>query len=168
MAVTTGVLLALVGSGSFIGGCLARQPEINRLHRQVKNLQNANGKLRRMLDEQMMVVEVLEDEIRAYKFFEFVKKRHVKKELKKNLVFQYAMTEYVSILIQRDRDRANRANVVVDVEKDKFFSIMEKYMDKQKVEKEDGEFVDQYIINKHGKAISKCQKWDYHDLLKVT
>ena len=69
--ITATILLVggLSGSCGITIGCLMRQPEINKLRKMVKQLNKKNSELRKLLDEQMQMIEVLQDEIRAYKFY---------------------------------------------------------------------------------------------------
>ena len=161
--ITATILLVggLSGSCGITIGCLMRQPEINKLRKMVKQLNKKNSELRKLLDEQMQMIEVLQDEIRAYKFYNFIKKRETRKELRRKLVAQYALKEYCSILLFRDKNR----EVILDDEQNKFFNIMDGYLSGKNVSKEDQNYMDRYIIAKYNNNIRKCEKWDYHQLI---
>ena len=79
---TTALLLGFSGSSGVIIGCLVRQPEINRLRKMVKQLNDANSSLRKIIEEQMQLIDHLQDEIRTYKFYNWNKRRVTRIELR--------------------------------------------------------------------------------------
>ena len=171
MSVSISIILVggLAGSGGFIAGFLSRQPEINRLHKQVKQLQDENSALRKMLDEQKEKIEEQQNELRAYKFFNYIKKRQKKMALRRELIIQYAMKEYLEILIEKDANRKNK-DYKLSEEKEKFFDLMDKYIDngdKGDDDKEEKLFLDQYVWDKYKEEIKSCKTWDYKESLKV-
>ena len=72
---TTALLIGFSGSGGVVIGCLVRQPEINRLRKMVKQLNDKNSSLRKIIEEQMQLVDQLQDQIRTYQFYNWLKKR---------------------------------------------------------------------------------------------
>lgn len=162
ISLTTALLIGFSGSGGVVIGCLMRQPEINRLRKMVRQLNNKNSELRKLLDEQMVQIDVMEDELRAYKFFNLIKKRETKIELRKNLIAQYACKEYIDILLKKDKNRGEK----LDDDQERFFGIMDNYINRKEVVTEDKKYMDHYIITKYKDNIRKCEKWDYHQLIE--
>lgn len=161
ISLTTALLLGFSGTGGVVVGCLVRQPQINRLRKMVRQLSDANSELRRMLDEQMQLIEALQDEIRAYKFFNWIKKGRIKRELRKNLIAQYACKEYIDILLRKDKNRKE----ILDADQQRFFDAMDNYINGKDITSEDKSYMDNYVIMKYKNSIRKCEKWDYHQMI---
>ena len=162
ISLTTALLIGFSGSGGVVVGCLMRQPEINRLRKMVRQLNDKNSELRKLLDKQMQQIDVMEDELRAYKFFNVIQKREARIELRKNLLAQYACKEYIDILLKKDKNRGEK----LDDNQERFFCIMDNYISSKEVVAEDKKYMDHYIITKYKNNIRKCEKWDYRQIVK--
>ena len=158
---TTALLLGFSGSSGVIIGCLVRQPEINRLRKMVKQLNDANSSLRKIIEEQMQLIDHLQDEIRTYKFYNWNKRRVTRIELRKNLTAQYAVKEYCEMLIWRNKHRKEKLD---DIQQ-RFFDIMDGYINGEAIQSEDQAYMEEYVIKKYKENIRKCEKWDYHQLI---
>ena len=158
---TTALLIGFSGSGGVVIGCLVRQPEINRLRKMVKQLNDKNSSLRKIIEEQMQLVDQLQDQIRTYQFYNWMKKRKTRVELRKNLTAQYAIKEYCEILLWKNKNRKEK----LDDTQQRFFNIMDRYISGREILPEDKVFLDDYVIKKYKKNIKKCEKWDYHQLI---
>jgi len=89
----------VVGAGSFIAGALSRQPEINRLKKQVKVLQEQIEKLQFVIQEQQRQIEEYKLRYKALKGYHWIEKRKCMGVTKGFLVLQYAFKEYIELSI---------------------------------------------------------------------
>ena len=77
----TALIAAIVGAGGFILGALSRQPEINDLHKQVKQLQKKVEDLNRVVDEQNNEIAELTARYQALKFYQIFQKSELRDQL---------------------------------------------------------------------------------------
>ena len=96
----TALIAAIVGAGGFILGALSRQPEINDLHKQVKQLQKKVEDLNRVVDEQNNEIAELTARYQALKFYQIFQKSELRDQLKESIAFQYATADYFNLLLE--------------------------------------------------------------------
>jgi uncharacterized protein YchJ len=89
--------LPILGSwalGTLIGALL-RQPEINRLKKQVKILHNEISRLKTIILEQKRQFEVLRNKYTALKAWNFIEKARNKTKLYGTIIHAYALNDYL-------------------------------------------------------------------------
>ena len=74
---------------------------------------------------------------------------------------QYAVKEYCEMLIWRNKHRKEKLD---DIQQ-RFFDIMDGYINGEAIQSEDQAYMDEYVIKKYKENIRKCEKWDYHQLI---
>ena len=95
------IIGGLIGIGSFLLGFLIRQPQINKLKKQVELLQKDNSKLIGLIEARQAEYKELLVQHKALKALQHRKKAASKELLAENLVMQYAIREYLSLLLKR-------------------------------------------------------------------
>lgn len=88
--------IAAAGVG-FVAGCLARQPEINRLKKQVRILQAEIARLRKVIEEQNRQIEELKIRYNVLKAYQFVQKVKQEGHIRGAIIQQYAFKEYTEL-----------------------------------------------------------------------
>jgi hypothetical protein len=81
-------------------GALARQPEINRLKKQIKILQCEIVRLKKCIIEQHRQIKVLKSKFTALKAWQFIEKAQKGAEIKGNMLQAYALHDYIVIAKQ--------------------------------------------------------------------
>ena len=89
----------LCGAGGFVAGALVRQPEINKLQKQVACLQADVEELKQVAAEQNDEIKQMLLNYRALGVFAFQQKKELKSEIQDELVCQYASNDYLTLLI---------------------------------------------------------------------
>lgn len=90
------IIISALG-GAIVGG-LARQPEINRLKKQVKLLQQEIGRLQRIVAEQNRQIQELTIRYKSLKAWQFSEKAQSKARTRGAVMHQYSFKEYVDLL----------------------------------------------------------------------
>lgn len=89
----------LGGAGGMIVGALVRQPEINKLRKQVKRLQGDMDALKDVIEEQNSEIAELLFRYKALKVIQFAKRRELKSDIQESLASQYAVSDYLQLLL---------------------------------------------------------------------
>ena len=145
--------MAISAAGGLVAGLLIRQPEINRLHKQIESLQENNEKLKNALKDEKEKITELFVKYKALGFFRFIKKREVKDNIQLHLVFQYATSDYLNILIDFASSGAKMSDEEV-----KFYHSYEKIIDDGIIEAKELESIKDYILLKHYDDIRKLKE----------
>jgi hypothetical protein len=153
-------ITVMIVAGAFFGGftvgALFRQPEINRLKKQVRQLQNNQGELYSTIKEQQRQVDVLKYEYNALQFYQFAKKQDNRKIYKEELLKVYMYKEYVDILYEQ-----LASDKELDKDRNTYFSIMNDFFeDNKKVSEAQMKEAQQYILAKYNKEIMHCKYYD--------
>lgn len=98
LAPIVGVLAGCFGIGV---GLIIRQPEINELHRQVAKLQKKADELKETVRKQNDEISALITRYRALQVWQVIQKHDLRKQIEESLVFQYAMNDYFSLMVDR-------------------------------------------------------------------
>lgn len=150
-----GLLTALIAIATFLTGFLIRQPKINKLKKQLELLQHDNKKLVGMVDEKKKEYQELHIQHMALKALQFRKKAASKERLQENLVMQYAIHSYISLLIKCGRlEQTLEKNEII------FFNAFEKVINGKKISTSDKVKIREYIMESHGndiKALKECE-----------
>ena len=92
----TGVL---AGAGGVIVGVLIRQPEINKLQKQVELLQADISERENVVADQNNELAQMLLNYRALKVYQFSKRKKMKESIQDQLICQYAAADYLSLLV---------------------------------------------------------------------
>ena len=152
------------GAGGLAAGLLLRQPEINRLHAQIKALQANVDQLQGIVEEQNNEIEILIERYKALGFLQFSERKKLKEELEDELLEQYAVAEYIGLLIScvnGDRE--------MDPEDVKFYKGFGKMLANKVIGYQEKQLVRSYVMARHGaeiKALKECNPDDFLQQLR--
>lgn len=150
------VMIATIGSlGGAIVGVLLRQPEINKLKKQIKKLQVEIKRLQVLREEQDHQINELLIRYKSLRVYQFISKLNVRKNIRGQLILQYATKDYLELLIKRVS-----GEYVVTKEDTVFCNIFSKIIDGETVTDEEKQAVKEYITFKHNREIKSLQECD--------
>lgn len=150
----------LIGLASLMGtafgvvvGAVMRQPEINKLKKQVKVLQSNMAELEAVVERQNAEISRLYASYKTIGALQFLKKREAKIELKEALILQYATVEYLSLVLAC----ASGAGKLTESDVE-FYKAYGKLVSSESLEGEDRKTVERYVRTRHSSEIeSLCQ-----------
>ena len=150
----------LAGIGIFFAGFMARQPQINKLKKQVEKLQKDNKKLIELIESKQSAYRELLVQHKALKALQHKKKAESKEQLESNLIYQYAIREYLELLLKRVKYEKELAK-----EEIVFFDTFEKAIDGKELKAIDFAKVRDYVMDKNSLSIKKLKECDYTAVL---
>lgn len=148
--------------GGFIVGALSRQPEINELKKQVRSLQQEVDRLHGVIEVQNGQIRELKIRYEALKGWQFVQKSQQRGYIRGSLMYQYALKEYLEMLI--DADQFNR--VVMNKSEVKFYNAFGKILNQGEISDKDREIVIEYISAKYAVQINKYQEPNLESIME--
>lgn len=98
------LIVLLSAGGGTILGCAIRQPEINKLKRQVKDLQKDNTRIKQLMRQQQENLEQLMIEYSKLKFYQILDKRKLNQDVRGQICQGYEYKEYVDLLTKVVRE----------------------------------------------------------------
>lgn len=142
--------------GGFLTGFLIRQPKINKLKKQIELLQKDDRKLIEMINEMRQNYQELLVQHKALKALQYRKKLAIKEKITGNLVMQYAIKAYLTLLLKSGRYEQK-------LEKDEivFFEAFEKVIDGKNISTSDKVKIRDYIMEHYGKEIKQLKECEY-------
>lgn len=152
LAPIVGVLAGCFGIGV---GLIIRQPEINELHRQVAKLQKKADELKETVRKQNDEISALITRYRALQVWQVIQKYDLRKQIEESLVFQYAMNDYFSLMVDRletGRD-FNEAETA-------FYAAFSKMLDGKELDADQMESVKSYVEATHSAQIEAMTPCD--------
>ena len=149
------ILSALLAVAAFFGGFFLRQPKINKLKKQVELMQKDISKLENLRLKQKEDFQELLIQHKSLKAINFKKRAIAKEKMRGNLIEQYALKEYIDLLILRVREQTELSK-----EELIFFNAYEKAMNIGKTSSAIQAKVQNYITNKYGTEIKKLKECD--------
>ena len=154
------LLGGLIAIASFLTGFLIRQPKINKLKKQIELLQKDNRKLIEMITDKQQNYQELLVQHKALKALQFRKKSAIKEQMQENLVMQYAIKVYLTLLLKNGRYEKL-------LEKDEiiFFKAFEKVIDGKKLSTSDKVKIRDYIMELYGHEIKQLRECEYASVL---
>ena len=156
------ILGALLVGGGFLGGALSRQPEINKLKKQVKTLQAEIVKLQLVIKEQDRQINELKIRYNTLKAYQFTEKAKQKSKVKGALMFQYCFKEYVELLVAQTKS----TGYTMKEEEGIFFNIFEKLMNNEEIDVEAKMYLREYIHYKYSDRINSLQEVNMDNLVE--
>ena len=154
--ITYGIIGFFLMLGGFLTGFLIRQPKINKLKKQVELLQKDNRKLIEMITNKQQIYQELLIQHKALKALQFRKKSEIKEQMTENLVMQYAIRAYLTLLM-----KSGRYDKKLDKDEVVFFKAFEKVIDGKKLSTSDKVKIRDYIMEHHGHEIKQLKQCEY-------
>ena len=148
--------------GRFVLGALSRQPEINELKEQVKSLQAQVEQLQALIYAQNEQIKQLKIRFVAYKGLNFAQKNKAKGYLKGAIIYEYALKEYLEILI----DGSNSNKIELNKSEIEFYNAFGKMFVKAEVTTKDRRIVLNYINEKYRREIESFKEPDFALILE--
>lgn len=154
------ILGVLITITSFLTGFLIRQPKINKLKKQVELLQKDNRKLVEMISHNQQNYQDLLIQHKALKALQFRKKSMIKEQMTENLIMQYAIKAYLTLLLKNVRyEKQLEKNEII------FFKAFEKVIDGKTLSTSDKVKIRDYIMELYGCEIKQFQECEYEAVL---
>ena len=151
--------LAAIGGG--IIGALARQPEVNRLKKQVRLLQNEVDRLHGIISGQMREISELYIRYKALKGLRFSERAAQKKNIKGHLLHLYSYKEYIELLCFQAK-----GNELNNSQKG-FFNAYELMLDGNDIPMENYLSIKNYISEKYAYEIKNQIPYDQNRTIKM-
>lgn len=159
------ILAAFVLVIVFVIGFLIRQPQVNKLKKQLEVLQKDNSRLLDMIRSKQAEYQELLLQHQALKALQFRKKAKSNEKLSRNLIMQYAIYEYISLLIKGGRYGKKMTN-----EEKAFYKAFQNVIDGKQVSDFDKENIKYFIKKRHNSDIETLKECDFavvfHELQK--
>ena len=147
-------ILSAVG-GLFVGA-LSRQPEITRLKKQAKILQQETERLQKLIEEQDRQIRSLKMQVNGLKGQQLIQALG---RTKGAVMHQYAFKEYIDLCCELVKDKPT-------TEQEKlFFNIYENMLNGIEVNIEDKVFLKEYLLRRYGYQIQNMIVIDANDIL---
>lgn len=155
------IMGAILAVASFLTGFLIRQPKINKLKKQLELLQRDNQKLITIITGIQHSYKELLVQHKALKALQFRKKSVIKEQLTENLIMQYAIKSYLTLLLKNGRYEKK-------LEKDEiiFFKAFEKVINGKELSTSDKIKIRDYVMKEHTREIKELKECDYTDVFK--
>lgn len=156
------LIMVLTSSAGFIAGALSRQPEINKLKKQLKSIQDSNGKLRIMMEKQQNQVEIMIIEYQKIKFFHIIEKKKRRSLLRGELCLNYMYKEYVDLLVQNVK---SSGKCEMNDQQKTFFALCNKWISGDKINLDEEVLLRNYILEKYRSEILKIKTCDLRECI---
>lgn len=149
------------GLAGFIAGALSRQPEINELKKQVKSLQKEVERLQNIISIQNSQINELKIRYTALRGWQFVEKNKQRGYIKGSLMYEYALKEYLGMLIE-----ANEENkVALNKGEIQFYNAFGTILNKGEITEKNRTIVIDYIKEKYGSEINRFIEPDLSSII---
>lgn len=158
------IILGYIGVGlaGFIAGALSRQPEINELKEQVRSLQAEVERLHAVIEVQYSQIRELKIRYTALKGWQFVQKNQQRGYIRGSIMYQYALKEYLEIIIDADQSGKYKMNKS-EIE---FYNAFGKILNVGELTDQDRGVVIEYISDKYGAEINRFQEPDLSPIME--
>lgn len=150
------LLAALIGIGAFLTGFWIRQPRVNKLKKQVDTLQKDNNRLISLCESKQNEYRELLVQHKALKALQFRKKAALQDKMTESISMQYAIIEYVSLLIKRVKHGQELSKEEV-----MFFNAFEKVIDGKANSTNDKVKILNYVKAQHGTEIKQLKECEF-------
>lgn len=153
---------AALGLGGGVGmGLLLRQPEINKLHKQVKMLQGDVERLQAVVEEQDQEIAQLIVEYKAVSVIHFFQRSAMKEEIEDKLLNQYAAADYLRLLL----DCVN-GDYKMEPDDVRFYKSFGRMLNNEPIDYDDKEFVKEYVRVRHSGQIRRLEICDTENVFE--
>lgn len=151
----------ILTSFGLIGGALLRQPEINRLKKDIKELHKKLGDLENKLKTQDNQIRELKIRYLTLKGWHFLQKYKERKYMRGCIMYEYALKEYISIL--KTVERAEEVNM--DKKETMFYNAFDRILNEGIMKDKDRSIVMNYILEKYKDNLNDFQEPDLSDIM---
>lgn len=143
-------LIIAIGAlvGGTILGSLFRQPQVNRLKKQIKRLQDGYEDIEKLYLSYNDTFNDILIQYKGMKALELKKKAETKKKLTECLIYQYGTKDYLNILF----DMIKKDKKISSNERDFFFSF-DAVIEGRDISKKDMEIIKNFIESQHENEI---------------
>lgn len=162
MPVPVLVWVGLGSIGGFIVGTLSRKPELSELKEQVKSLQAEVERLHTVIKNQNSYLSELKIRYAALKGWQLLQKNKQSKYIRGSIIYQYALKEYLEILI--DSDQSNK--VKMNKEEVRFYNGFGKILNNGEITDKDRKVVIDYITDRYAEEISQFKGPDLQSVIE--
>ena len=158
------VVLGYIGVGlaGFIAGALSRQPEMNELKEQVRSLQAEVDRLHNVIKMQDGQMRELKMRYTALKGWQFVQKNKQRGYIRGSIMYQYALKEYLEMLIDADQSE----KVKMNKSEIHFYNAFGKILNNGIITDDNRDVVIRYISDKYGTEINNFQEPDSSSIME--
>lgn len=156
-----GIMVSLLSAAAgCVIGALSRQPEINKLKKRIKQLQKEVERLQELCRTQDEQLNVLMLKYKALKIFQFSKKNEARTNIRGVLVYQYAVHDYLTLLLMASRKEKLKEEDVI------FYNIFDKVIEGQEVCDEERNALKEYITYRHTSELRGLRLCDNTGLIQ--
>lgn len=160
---TIPLVAVLSASGGTILGCLIRQPEINKLKRQLEDLQKDNSEIKKLMIQQQDALQKLIAEQAQLKFFQIAKRKNMNERIRGVIWEGYLYKEYVDLL---DKAIHSGGNECFSEEEKQAFELATSVVEGRELTKEKYNALKDYILFKYKREIRKKQDVEILEYVK--
>lgn len=152
----------LAGAGGVIAGVMIRQPEVNKLQKQVKVLQSDIFALKNVVEEQNGEIAQLMLQYKALSVFQISKRREMRQSIQDQLVCQYAARDYLTLMFEcATSDRKMTKDEIV------FFKTYGRIIADNVIDDSEVEQLCPLVYAVHGSEIDALQECDAMPVLDM-
>lgn len=150
------LLAILICIGAFLTGFLIRQPKINKMEKQVETLQKDNSRLVSLFELKQNEYRELLVQHKALKALQFRKKAELHDKMTESISMQYAIKDYVSLLIKRVKhgQELTKEEII-------FFNAFEKVIDGKNISTNDKVKILSYVKTQHDTEIRQLKECNF-------
>ena len=153
---------AIIAISFFFLGWLSRQPSINKLKKQVITLQKNNEQLLARCDQLQTEFRELLVQHKALKVLQIKRKAESKGRLQENLMMQYAIRDYLELLLNRIKTQQKLSR-----DEKAFFKAFEGVIDGAVLTGSDKAHVKEYVVAHHKKELDTLRECDFAPTLQA-
>lgn len=155
------LIAGAIAAGSFVAGVLFRQPEINRLKKQVHILQQETERLQRIIEEQNRQICELQTRYKALKGYQFVERAKQAGRTRGALIHQYAFKEWLELTCGQASGRS------MGEDETEFFNTYEAVLHGVDVPKENLVKIKEFIQNRYDYEIKHFVPLETRKVLEI-
>lgn len=149
---TIPLVAVLSASGGTILGCVIRQPEINKLKRQIKALQKDNSEIKKLMIQQQEALQKLTAEYAKLKLFQWTAKKKMNESIRGEILLGYLYKEYVDLLGKAIHSGGNDG---FSEEEKQFFELTTRLVEGKELTEKECDALKGYILFKYKREIRK-------------
>ena len=151
---------ALGAGAGLIVGVLIRQPEINKLKRQVKSLQAQVDALQEAVGAQKEEIAALLLKLKTLKIHQVIRSHEIKNEIREALLVQYASKDYLQLLLECAKGAHQ-----MDKDDVRFYSAYNKLLAEKKLSNNERSCINSYVSERHQAELSSLRECDVQPTL---
>lgn len=142
-------------AGGIIAGALIRQPEINKLQKQVEMLQADLARIESVAEEQNREISQMLITRSALKVYQFSKRSQMKNGIQDRLICQYAAADYLTLLL----DHVS-SDIEMNSEEIKFYKLYARMIEDNRIDDDELAQLKPIMMKRHGREIEEMQTCD--------